>query len=86
LVSAPWDDTEGLFEAGRDYLPARDGPTMQDCLRMLLADASAARELAARGRATVLARHTCAHRVNELMDICSQMGLHTRTALAEANA
>ncbi|WP_269215106.1 glycosyltransferase family protein [Pseudacidovorax intermedius] len=28
-----------------------------------------AREMAARGRATVLARHTCAHRVDQLLAI-----------------
>ena len=32
-----------------------------------------ARRLAARGRATVAARHTCAHRVDELLGICSRL-------------
>ena len=38
-------------------------------LRELLADEAAARAMAARGRATILARHTCAHRVDQLLGI-----------------
>lgn len=84
LVSAPWNDTEGLFQAGRDYLSAADGDSMRQQLTMLIKDESAAAELAAQGRATVLARHTCAHRVDELIGICSELGLDTRTELVEA--
>jgi spore maturation protein CgeB len=69
LVSAPWCDAEGLFTAGRDFLVARDGEEMTAELRRLLADPAGAAGLAAHGRATVLARHTCAHRVDELMRI-----------------
>ena len=42
---------------------------MTEAVRGVLADASAAAALAAHGRATVLARHTCAHRVDELMAV-----------------
>ena len=69
LVSAPWDDVEGLFTAGRDYLVARDGEEMKRHLRALLHDAEMAREIAAAGRRTILDRHTCAHRVDELLAI-----------------
>jgi spore maturation protein CgeB len=69
LVSAPWDDVEGLFEAGRDYLLARDGREMQAHLRTLLSDRNLAASLAQRGRQTILARHTCAHRADELLAI-----------------
>ena len=73
LVSAPWDDVEHLFAPGRDFLVARDGAQMREHLRMLVADPSAASELAAHGLATVLARHTCAHRVDELLSIVSSL-------------
>lgn len=73
LVSAPWDDSEGLFEPGSDYLVARDGNQMRRHLRDVLADAQLARELAQHGRRTILARHTCAHRVDELLDIHAQI-------------
>jgi spore maturation protein CgeB len=73
LVSAPWDDVEGLFTAGRDYLVARDGRQMRETLRELLADAELRRSLAEHGRQTILARHTCAHRADELIGIVSSL-------------
>ena len=82
LVSAPWDDVEGLFEAGRDYLVAQNGSEMEDRLRMLLADPDAAAKLGARGRATILEKHTCAHRVDELMAICAELGIRQSEAAA----
>jgi spore maturation protein CgeB len=69
LVSAPWNDSEGLFEPGRDYLVAQDGRDMRRHLRGVLEDAELARHLAEHGRRTILARHTCTHRVDELLGI-----------------
>jgi spore maturation protein CgeB len=71
LVSAPWEDVEGLFTPGEDYLVARTGAEMTSHLRLLLADPQVAAAFASRGRATILARHTCAHRVDELLAIVS---------------
>lgn len=82
MVSAPWDDSEGLFRAGRDYLVARDGEEMKRHLRDLLADPDMAREIARSGRETVLDRHTCAHRVDELLSIHREI----RTAPSRAGA
>jgi spore maturation protein CgeB len=73
LVSAPWNDAEGLFSAGADYLVARDGAEMKKHLRALLADPALARGVAEHGRETVLARHTCAHRVDELLRIHAEV-------------
>ncbi|MGK6308315.1 CgeB family protein [Variovorax sp. DT-64] len=73
LVSAPWNDAEGLFHPGRDYLVAADGRAMKRHLRALLADPEARRELSANGRRTVLARHTCSHRVDELLAILAEL-------------
>ena len=72
LVSAPWNDSEHLFEPGRDFLVARDGDEMRRHLRAVLDDPALAAELAEHGRRTVLARHTCAHRVDELLAIHQQ--------------
>jgi len=80
LVSAPWWDAEGLFKPGRDFLIARTGEEMRRVLGVLLADDQLRRELAEHGRRTVLARHTCAHRVDELLIICRELGLDTRAA------
>jgi spore maturation protein CgeB len=69
LVSAPWHDTEGLFSVGKDFLMARNEREMAACIRTVLHDRDAADALSAHGRQTILSRHTCAHRVDELMDI-----------------
>jgi spore maturation protein CgeB len=69
LVSAPWDDCEGLFEPGADFLVARDGAQMREHLRAVLGDPALAAALAAHGRRTIVARHTCSHRVDELLAI-----------------
>lgn len=76
LVSAWWDDVENLFTPGRDYLVARNEREMQKHLKDVLADKAMARELAAHGRKTVLERHTCAHRVDELLHICEELRAH----------
>jgi len=73
LLSAPWDDTERLFTTGRDYLVARDGAEMKRLLRALLSDHDAARAMAEHGRRTILSRHTCVHRVNQLLDIVAEL-------------
>lgn len=69
LVSAPWDDAEGLFTPGTDFLVAHDGAAMRRCLRDVLHDTALAAALAGAGRRTILERHTCAHRVDELLAI-----------------
>jgi spore maturation protein CgeB len=73
LVCAPWTDSEGLFEPGRDWLVARNGAQMRLHLRDVLADDELARELAQHGLRTILDRHTCAHRVDELLRIHEQI-------------
>jgi spore maturation protein CgeB len=73
LVSAPWQDTEGLFRPGRDFLIARDGNEMQAHLTRVLEDPPFAAELARNGLETIRSRHTCAHRVNELLGIYDRM-------------
>ncbi|HUC72500.1 MAG TPA: glycosyltransferase [Stellaceae bacterium] len=73
LVSAPWDDCENLFAAGEDYLVARDGAEMRRHLLAMRRDAALRARLAECGRETVVARHSCAHRVDELLAICSEL-------------
>jgi spore maturation protein CgeB len=74
LLSAPWDDVEGLFRPD-DYVKVETGAELGDRLAELLADESVARELARRGRETILARHTCVHRAEQLEGICRELGL-----------
>jgi len=68
LVSCWWNDCESLFRPG-DYLVARTPREMEEKMATLLRDPEYAATVARRGRATILARHTCAHRVDELLAI-----------------
>lgn len=81
LVSAPWNDAEHLFTPGEDFLVARDGDEMKTQLRRILDDSAFAHSLAERGRTTVLGRHTCAHRVDELLGILDELNANTRKAV-----
>jgi spore maturation protein CgeB len=73
LVCSPWDDAESLFTPGQDYLVAKNGDEMQQHLRMIINEPRAARKLAERGLSTILARHTCGHRADELLSIYQQL-------------
>ncbi len=79
LVSAPWDDVEGLFAPGVNYLVARDGAAMQRHLTDVLHDPALAQSLREHGLAAIAAGHTCAHRVNELLEVAGELGLKTGT-------
>lgn len=68
LVCAPWDDAEGLFRPGRDYLMARGEDEMTRRLADLAKDEDLRAALAASGLETIRSRHTCAHRARELLD------------------
>jgi spore maturation protein CgeB len=73
LVSAPWDDVEGLFHGGRDYLMAADGDEMTEHLSQICQHPDEASAMADQARRTILARHTCAHRVDELLGIHAEL-------------
>ncbi|MFP3547280.1 glycosyltransferase [Rhizobium sp. SIMBA_035] len=74
LVSAPWDDTENLFRAGQDYLVASSGSEMARMLDRVLKEPELSSELVASGLETIRTRHTCRHRVDELLLILSTCG------------
>ena len=81
LACAPWEDAEHLFRPGLDYLVAQDGASMTRHLVALKNDADLRASLATRGLETIRARHTCAHRAKELLDIVSSID----GALADAS-
>ncbi len=83
LVSAPWSDRERLFSAGRDYLLARDGAEMRRHLQAVLSDRDLSTRLSAHGRRTVAARHACAHRVDQLLDIVGELTEGAQTGQPE---
>lgn len=75
LISAPWNDSENLFTPGKDFLIANNGEEMEKILREVLNDENKIKEIAEHGLNTVLNKHTCAHRVDELINICRELGI-----------
>ena len=73
LLCSPWDDAEGLFRPGQDYLVVPDGRAMKAEIERLLRDDLARQQLAANGLATIRSRHTCMHRAEQLVEICSRV-------------
>jgi spore maturation protein CgeB len=88
LICAPWDDTEGLFRPGADFLYARDSAEMAAHMRHLIADPDYAAALAASGLARIRGRHSCDIRAGELLDIVAKIARpslrDTRNALRGA--
>lgn len=70
LLCAPWEDNQGLFRPGQDFLVAHDGAGMTALITELLRDDHARRQLAEHGLHTVRTRHTCRHRAEEFIAIC----------------
>jgi spore maturation protein CgeB len=66
LVCSPWQDTERLFSPD-DFAVARDGGEMEAQLRAALDAPRGA------GLRTIRSRHTCAHRVDELLTIVDSL-------------
>ena len=73
LISARWDRAGGLFTPGADFLVARDGGEMASHMDRLASDPALRASLAARGLSTIRARHTCAHRVDELLALYERL-------------
>ncbi len=89
LVSAPWQDTEDLFRAGQDFLMAHNGEEMQKHLDDVLNDSSLAQSLSSNGLETIRNRHTCGHRVDELLSIFDAIrpaGIHAEPSAVAAEA
>lgn len=90
LVSAPWHDREGLFRVGQDFLMAQNGKEMQRHVEEILNDRLLAQHLSASGLETIRTRHTCSHRVDELLSIYDSIQpvsvVKKRAAMAEVQA
>ena len=77
LVSAPWRDVEGLFPPDA-FLMAEDSDAMTTALRSVLSDDALRQHLIATGLRAIDERHSCAHRVNELLAIYAEI-VHPNT-------
>ncbi len=72
LLCAPWTDAEQLFRP-QDYVIASDGRQMTASIDWLLKDDAARQQIAGNGLETIRARHTCAHRAEQLLEICGEI-------------
>lgn len=73
LISGPWEDSENLFSPSFDFLLANDGEEMMDHLARVLKDAHLAKSLADTGLRTIRNRHSCRHRVDQLLSIYQEV-------------
>ncbi|MBV8968230.1 MAG: glycosyltransferase [Verrucomicrobia bacterium] len=69
LISAPWRDVEKLFRFGEDLLIANNSGEMMSHIDRLLGDSTMAQRLRDCGLETIRSRHTCSHRVDELIRV-----------------
>ena len=72
LLSAPWSDSEQLFREG-DFRLVRSAAEMEAAISTFLSDGKAARDQALQGLETVIARHTCRHRAEQLTCLCEEL-------------
>lgn len=84
LVCSPWRDAEHLFTPGRDFLVAHDGSQMTRHLRALVKDPARRARFADHGLATIRARHTCVHRVDELLAIHASVVAERKSVVVPA--
>jgi spore maturation protein CgeB len=81
LISAPWSDSEGLFNPGVDFLVAQDETQMECHMKAVRDDPDLRRSLAENGLGAIRNRHSCAHRVDQLLAILSSYGVSTPTEM-----
>jgi len=86
LVCSPWDDTENLFTPGEDYLVADSKESMKKQLMKILNENYTAKSLINNGLNAVSSRHTCGHRVDELLQIVESIEIETATVNMNVSA
>jgi glycosyltransferase involved in cell wall biosynthesis len=84
VISAPWDDSDCLFEEGIDYVLAKDEREMEKKLKELVLDRQKALEIARNAMRAINRKHTCRHRVKDLLEFCKQRGVSVKGNNQEA--
>jgi spore maturation protein CgeB len=73
LISAPWKDAENLFKEGKDYIRVNNGNEMKLAIKSLLASSVKRKALAENALKTIEEKHTCRHRVQQLLRIVEEL-------------
>lgn len=84
LVCLHWDDAEELFSPGDDYLDVSTPDEMTDALHAVLSEDDLAQSLIENGLRAIYERHTCAHRVDELLQVVAELD-HSAVASESVN-
>jgi spore maturation protein CgeB len=69
LISLPWPDSDHLFTAGEDFAVAHSPSEMRELIAWLSEDDAARERFGQQGRRTILDRHTCGHRADQLLGL-----------------
>lgn len=77
LISSTWYDSEHLFRIGKDFLMVNDGKEMEYWMDELLHDPKMRKSLSTSGLQSVAERHSCSHRVDELLSIVEALSVET---------
>lgn len=72
LLCAPWRDAEQLFRPD-DYVMVNSSEETKSAITRLIHDDAARQQIAAQARETIVNRHTCAHRAQQLVEICREI-------------
>ena len=73
LLSSPWLDRENLFTIGKDFMMAQNGKAMTEILNEVIVDQRFAENLSRHGLRTILAKHTCLLRAEQLLTIYTEV-------------
>jgi len=69
LITSPWQDSGALFELNKDYLMANSGQEMKKLMLEVLKNQKIGDEICEHAYQTILKKHTCEIRVQELINI-----------------
>lgn len=75
LICSPWEDSEGLFTKGKDYISVKNKNEMKQAMKNFSGDRDAALFFASNGLETIRKYHTCSHRIDQLYRICKETGV-----------
>jgi spore maturation protein CgeB len=77
VVTSQWGNCESFFTVGKDFLMAKNGKDLTKKLVQILDDEHIGNRLVQHGLNTILKHHTCAQRVDSLLQIGTQLNLPT---------
>ena len=80
LISTPWKDSEYLF-AEDNFLWATSGDEMTELMKGLKGNDGLRNQLKENGLRTIEQKHTCRHRVEQLMEICKELQVENASVI-----